>query len=646
MQADSNPGPTAAGDTMRWAVPGVPFERPTDAAAQGLSPMFEAVVSTVEDAMSRLADIAVAGFSADDGYALIAAQKRLRAAGERLDAVRYAMLPRIDRSDAWRLDEQIASGRFATWLARHDGISKVAANREVRIAALLAEELPATSQKSLAGEVSAEQLRLMCTVAATSEARLAALHSTVTNWQPPADTGADSIYTNSIPMESSVSDTNPNNASDTTATGSNSDGGMDGADPDPDAGSGLEDDSGSGDTAVSEVPSGGIQDAVSVITPPTGEQFLLDLAQRHSLYQFGRMARRFAHVSDPESDERGYKEAQEREYFQISPTLGGYQLNGFLTEEHGLMVKTAVNNLMDKSLNLSGDIAAARAARTDSQRCAQALADLAQLAMDTGMLGSGAIERRELVVHVSWTELQNVLTTKSAASPNLHSVVRPVETTTNPAADRASAAGPVETTHNPIAVPPPVVEPVEITINPVTRFTRMIAHHPPQAPAQNPSALDAAVFADRSADFATYTDGQGYLAPSQLKRLACDSAIRRIVFGPDSQVLDVGRSQRTVPAHVRAAVIARDKGCVYPGCDQPPQRCEVHHALNHWATGGETSAENSALLCWYHHAYTDQHNLKMRYDTISQSWIFTTDSGQPLSDKYEQNPVTKYELAS
>src|SRR3546814_20765473 len=56
------------------------------------------------------------------------------------------------------------------------------------------------------------------------------------------------------------------------------------------------------------------------------------------------------------------------------------------------------------------------------------------------------------------------------------------------------------------------------------------------------------------------------------------SAITRIVFGPDGAVLDVGRAQRTVTGQMRRAVIARDQHCVYPGCDQPPSRCEVHHA--------------------------------------------------------------------
>ncbi|MCL1801607.1 MAG: HNH endonuclease [Promicromonosporaceae bacterium] len=111
--------------------------------------------------------------------------------------------------------------------------------------------------------------------------------------------------------------------------------------------------------------------------------------------------------------------------------------------------------------------------------------------------------------------------------------------------------------------------------------------------------------------------------------MACDSNIRRIVFGPEGQVLDVGRTQRTVPPHIRTAVIARDKHCVYPNCAEPPQRSEVHHAITHWAEGGETSVENACLLYWHHHAYVDGQGITMRFHTPSGTWRFFTRQGTP-----------------
>jgi hypothetical protein len=71
-------------------------------------------------------------------------------------------------------------------------------------------------------------------------------------------------------------------------------------------------------------------------------------------------------------------------------------------------------------------------------------------------------------------------------------------------------------------------------------------------------------------------------------------------FGAASLVLDVGFSE-TIPAHLRKAVILRDRHCAWPGgCDEPPARCDVHH-LKPKSQGGETSLSNLALCCKFHH---------------------------------------------
>jgi hypothetical protein len=82
--------------------------------------------------------------------------------------------------------------------------------------------------------------------------------------------------------------------------------------------------------------------------------------------------------------------------------------------------------------------------------------------------------------------------------------------------------------------------------------------------------------------------------------LACDGNITRIVIGPEGQPLDLGRSHRVVPPHLRRAVETRDVHCVFTGCDAPSYWCDVHHVL-HWIDDGETSLDNSALLCERHH---------------------------------------------
>ena len=64
--------------------------------------------------------------------------------------------------------------------------------------------------------------------------------------------------------------------------------------------------------------------------------------------------------------------------------------------------------------------------------------------------------------------------------------------------------------------------------------------------------------------------------------------------------LDVGTAAETIPAHLRRAVIARDRWCRFPGCDQPAMACQPHHIIPR-SQGGPTSLTNLLLLCSFHH---------------------------------------------
>jgi uncharacterized protein DUF222/HNH endonuclease len=90
------------------------------------------------------------------------------------------------------------------------------------------------------------------------------------------------------------------------------------------------------------------------------------------------------------------------------------------------------------------------------------------------------------------------------------------------------------------------------------------------------------------------------VGPDTARRLACDASVSRVIVDPAGEPLDVGRRTRTIPAAIRTALVVRDRGCVHPGCDHPPQWTDAHH-LRHWADGGPTSLENLVLLCRRHH---------------------------------------------
>ena len=90
------------------------------------------------------------------------------------------------------------------------------------------------------------------------------------------------------------------------------------------------------------------------------------------------------------------------------------------------------------------------------------------------------------------------------------------------------------------------------------------------------------------------------ISAARARWLGCDGAISRMIMGPEGQVLDHGRTKRVVPPALRRAVEQRDRHCIFTGCAAPSHWCDVHHLLE-WINDGETSLENSALLCERHH---------------------------------------------
>jgi hypothetical protein len=90
------------------------------------------------------------------------------------------------------------------------------------------------------------------------------------------------------------------------------------------------------------------------------------------------------------------------------------------------------------------------------------------------------------------------------------------------------------------------------------------------------------------------------VSSTTVERLACDSSIARVLLGSDSMVIDVGRAKRVISGPQRKALNARDKGCVWPGCDRPASWTSGHH-LDHWIHGGGGDLPNLTLLCYRHH---------------------------------------------
>lgn len=125
--------------------------------------------------------------------------------------------------------------------------------------------------------------------------------------------------------------------------------------------------------------------------------------------------------------------------------------------------------------------------------------------------------------------------------------------------------------------------------------------HPPERGGQHTQLAVTAPFdLLRGALGVGQLDSGDRLSADQVRRLACDARILPVVLGGTGQVLDAGRSCRLFTGPLRRAIIIRDGGCAFPGCDRPPGWCEAHHIVP-WTDGGPTSLDNGVMLCGYHH---------------------------------------------
>jgi hypothetical protein len=137
--------------------------------------------------------------------------------------------------------------------------------------------------------------------------------------------------------------------------------------------------------------------------------------------------------------------------------------------------------------------------------------------------------------------------------------------------------------------------------------------------------VDAEVLADPAADGRSeLEDGPG--VPAELsRRMACDCSVVELRHTGDE--VAVGRKTRVISAPLRRALRERDGGCVFPGCTN--RRCDGHH-VQHWAEGGETTLENTCLLCDRHHTLV--HEGGWRTERHDGTWRFFRPDGSELTN--------------
>ena len=100
------------------------------------------------------------------------------------------------------------------------------------------------------------------------------------------------------------------------------------------------------------------------------------------------------------------------------------------------------------------------------------------------------------------------------------------------------------------------------------------------------------------------------VSPATARRLACDADLIPVVLAATSEVLDLGKHRRSFSTAVRRAAWIEQHGtCAFPGCRRPPVDC--HHII-WWTHGGQSTLDNAAWLCAFHHWLIHEREWNMR----------------------------------
>jgi uncharacterized protein DUF222/HNH endonuclease len=112
--------------------------------------------------------------------------------------------------------------------------------------------------------------------------------------------------------------------------------------------------------------------------------------------------------------------------------------------------------------------------------------------------------------------------------------------------------------------------------------------------------------------------GVGPVPVAVVRRLLSDCILKVIVTnGVD--VTAVAHAGKTIPAHLRSALEARDPTCVVPGCDVR-RDLQIDHTWP-WIEGGPTSLDNLARLCRWHHYQKSHFGYRYRGGPGTWEWI-------------------------
>ena len=346
---------------------------------------------------------------------------------------------------------------------------------------------------------------------------------------------------------------------------------------------------------------------------PAEEAELVEMGKARTAEQYAGDVARYLNGRDPVAHDAAIEEQRRRRYFNIAYKNQGAYLSGYLDSGAAQVLKAAMTAASPKP--------AADDDRSFSQCNADALVTIASTALDGGGMKPGAAVRPHVTLVMS--EATFVEGTRELRRRQLVRAHNLLPSTALPRGSRNSAqvggstesAGGASTagTAGTPGTAGTAGNTGTVDITGTTDAARNSDAHLDGPETANVAPLDPSLLVPIPVTPAQYEDGTP-IPLNDLARLLCDARITRVVLDAQGLVTNLGRTARVYTKEHRYSVIARDGGCVFAGCSTSPSKCEVHH-IEWWDEDlGDTSLENAALLCQYHHIQIHSGILKIVKD--------------------------------
>ena len=356
---------------------------------------------------------------------------------------------------------------------------------------------------------------------------------------------------------------------------------------------------------LARVAAGASPEVASVLRSAAVQAEVVALARTASVPDFTKALARFVAAKDPASFETTHQDCYRERFFSMS------------VQSHGVFLKGRLDPVAAESMRVALDAMGQHPdqTRTPGQACADALVMLAE------RVCAGTTSTRHDQHDPDDRHDRHDRRRRQRGR------ARPGSDPSDPRPDPLRADEPARETRGPRSVWPtvgcPMVRPTGLSgtasrphislLVTAETFAQLLAHEQARQAAGPPSGTSRRPVAPGWSPVEPATLEDGTPVPmSELARCLCDADITRIVMSADSQPLDVGRTRRLHTPAQRKAVIARDRGCVWNGCETPAIRCEVHHVLWWNRDNGPTDIEHAALTCRHHHGEIHRANLTLQ----------------------------------